>query len=177
MAGLDITISVANHDAPGEIYVVCSGGGDQEARSRLAAGALVMVVMRAHEQVVERQATAQLAVEPFDVLQCLRSSSDVGLVRDDDQAKPRLPQRHAGIFDPGQDGEVVDRLGWMRYAIQDDRTIEDAVTVKKDRLGAHVTTALPETRRAWPTWRHAWPHASCADNANRCCEYARLPGE
>ena len=87
-AGLDVAPAITDHEARREVEPVL-GGVEQHPRLRLAAGALVGVVVRADDDLVEREELVQARVDPIDRLAGLRPTGDLRLVRDDDEREAR----------------------------------------------------------------------------------------
>ena len=69
----------------------------QQPRSRLSARAVVFIVVHADAHFVDRQLPREPRVHQVEHRWRERAASDLGLIRDDHQPKPRTAQAQQGV--------------------------------------------------------------------------------
>ena len=131
-SGFHVSPAVADHEARLELDLPRGRRLDEETRLRLPAVTSVRVIVRADPDVVERNGTAQAAVVPLEGLSGQGSSSDLGLVRDDDEEKAGGSELPTGLRDTGEDLELALVSSRTRDAIAHVGSNEHAVAVEED---------------------------------------------
>ena len=142
---------------------------DQQAGARLAARAVVGIVVIAGSQRVEPDGRRHLPVQGIGLGSGLRPTRDVGLVRDGNRQAPQSPDPLHATSGRRLDLEFGDRRGRIRPAISHDRPVQHTVPIEEDgapaaaqRTDSHlVSCALRagcETKRCHTT---AWNASAC----------------
>jgi hypothetical protein len=101
-AGFDVAPSVPDTDALDEVEVQPRGGVKHHSGPRLAARAVVDVVMCADHDLVHRQPPAQCVMHPVDLVAGLLTPGNVWLVGHDNQSEAQASQTMAGFDYAGQ---------------------------------------------------------------------------
>jgi hypothetical protein len=114
-----------------EVQSEVGGGGGEQARRRLAAPTAIGVVVETHIQPVERDLSAQLAMDGLDDLDIEVAAGDVGLVRDDNQGIAEFMQAMAGSCGLRVQLELFDRTRRVRPSIKHQRPVENTVTIEE----------------------------------------------
>ena len=98
---LDVAPAVADNIAGGKIDVPALRSLDQQARLRLAAFAVSLVVVRADANVIQLQVVLQAHIYFRDLPGGDCASGDIGLVGDENERETGLAQLAARFADPG----------------------------------------------------------------------------
>src|SRR5271157_2935002 len=158
LSGFDVAPAVADQKAAGQVRAETRSSFQYQPRLGLAAIASVAVVVRAYQNLVQRQLASQPRANRIHGFGGLCSARHIRLVRHDNQreAPPFQPlqrlrgARHNPHFGCG--------LRWIRFAVPYDGFVQHAVAVQKDgslqRTDSHLVSACftsgCETRGARP---------------------------
>src|SRR5688572_21352026 len=127
----DVAPAVADHEALRQVDAVTFRRVENQAGRRLAAVAVVGVVVEARFDAVQRQGGHQVVVERIDGLTGSGAAHDVRLVRHDDQAKAGAPQLVQRIFDAGEDVKLCNRAWRLAGPAVGDGFVDHAVAVEE----------------------------------------------
>jgi len=166
--GLHVPPPVSHHEAAAKVDAPVSGRIEKQPRFRLAARALVSVVMVADSEIIQPHARADMIVYPFDCFFFGGSPRDIRLIRHANEQEARLLEEAAPLDCPLDEPHLREIAGRIRLPVTDNRFIEHAVPVEEDRprvpyrtdshFGLFACRAGCETMRCQMT---AWKASEC----------------
>jgi hypothetical protein len=160
--GLDVAPSITDHNGRPKVETPPLSRLEQHARAGLSAPAVVGIVVRADENVRDRQASGDRRVDRLDVGDRASTARDVGLIGHDDEHETRGGEPRARIFDTRESDRLFGAVWWEGSAVPNHCRVEDAVTIEKDASARGVHAIRPERASATMAWRDA----SIADRAS-----------
>src|SRR5690348_4901280 len=132
LPGFDVAPAIAHDEARLQIDVPAARRFEQEAGTRLAAGAAVGIVVRANLDVVELQELPQLSMNRVHLLARNSPASDIRLVGNENQRKSGFAQLAARFENAGQQPQFGQRRRRVRLAVADDGAVYHAVAIQKN---------------------------------------------
>src|ERR1051326_1164922 len=141
LAGFDVAPPVPDHVRAREIDLMALRGIEQAARTWLAAGAGLGIVVIADEEFVDRELTREFLVDLLDLGAFGRSARDVRLVRDDDQHVAGIAEAQQRVAGVGQHLDLRRRLRRKRLPVANDGAVDHAIAIKK--YGSLQATRTP----------------------------------
>lgn len=137
VGGFGVLPFLANNEAAVEVEIVFEFGFANEAGLGFAAGAIVHLVVRAHEDVVERKLLAQDDVHEVEFAPGEVAAGDSGLVRDGQKQEAGGLQLLEGSKRRRVDVKVVQSAGTDLLAAFDTGQIQNAISFEEYR-GLHI---------------------------------------
>lgn len=123
LTGGDVFPAIAHHEARGEIESELGGPPQYQAGKRFTTLTTIDVIVRANQEFIDRESARERYVKSIDRIAILRASTDVGLVRYDDEYEPQSLQSSERGLCATNDDEFVDRLWRIRSSVADDRLV------------------------------------------------------
>src|SRR6185295_14955686 len=133
VAGFDVAPAVADHEAFGQRDSVARGSADEHSGLRLAAVAIVRIVVLADLDRVDRQPAGKVAVDARDLLARNPATRDVRLIGHHDEAESMAAQQRERIGRVRDDHEIGERVGRIGLPVAYVHFVEYAVTIEKYR--------------------------------------------
>jgi hypothetical protein len=132
-ARIDISPAIADHVAAIHVHTILFGAPQQQSHFRLTAIAGVVIGVKARIHVIKREFVSQNAMNLLDSFGCLRPTSDIRLVRHDQQKKTcglQTIERRTRIRDNAHFRRCRRRI---RLALAYNGFVENPVSIKKYR--------------------------------------------
>jgi hypothetical protein len=137
-AGVDISPAISHKERTGEVDTIPLLCLDYQPGRGLAALAAVAVVVRADEEVVEREGLPHDVVHRLNRAQRLRTASDVRLIGDDEQQESEFLQASEAAGGAIHDFQFRERRRRVRLTVAYDRAIQDSIAIEENRAGCPV---------------------------------------
>jgi hypothetical protein len=133
-ARVNVPPAITGEVAAGQINPILSGSAHHQSRPWFPAIAAIRIVMKAREDVVNRQFLAETAVHEFDILARLTPSSHVGLIRYDDKKKILGLKTCELVRRTWKNAKVGYRGGGVRLSASYNHITQDTISIEKDSL-------------------------------------------